>query len=117
MSSDRSIELPTLVFENNIRPFEYYWAGKVRSGMMLNGRIYAMYKCLSETERAIAYEQGCKLAEKCEVTITVSQGPQPQYRLWIAVSSDTDRVLLEQTVQSGSGNNGCDTGALSLKRR
>ena len=88
------MNLPTLVSEDQIRPFSYYWEHQIRSAMMLQGRFYALVETFSEANRALAYEQGCRLSERLDIVITVVQWPSPQYRLWVELSSRTDKGLL-----------------------
>lgn len=88
------MNLPTLLNEEQICPFSYYWEGEVRPGMSVNGRLFALLECFAEEKRAIAYEQGCQLAEDHDVVITATRGSNPQYHLWIALSSGTDKTLL-----------------------
>ncbi|MEL6383273.1 MAG: hypothetical protein AAFQ89_12645 [Cyanobacteria bacterium J06626_18] len=92
------MSLPTLLPENQIRPFNYYWEGQVRSGMAVRGRLYALLDSFSETNRAIAYEKGCELAKDCDVVVTVSQAMRPEYHLWVALSAGTNVDLLGAAV-------------------
>ena len=92
------MSLPTLIPENQIRPFNYYWEGQVRSGMAVRGRLYALLDCFSENNRAIAYEKGCELAKDHEVVVTVTQEIRPQYHLWVALAAGTDKSLLADAV-------------------
>ncbi|MGF1525003.1 MAG: hypothetical protein ACFBSF_21970 [Leptolyngbyaceae cyanobacterium] len=92
------MSLPTLLPENQIRPFNYYWKGQVRSGMAVRGRLYALLDSFSETNRAIAYEKGCELAKNCDVVVTVSQKIHPEYHLWIALTAGTNVDLLGEAV-------------------
>lgn len=96
------MRLPTLLPENQIRPFNYYWEGQVRSGMSVRGRLYALLDCFSENNRAIAYEKGCELAEDYDVVMTVTQAVRPEYHLWVALTSGTDKTLLAHAVANGS---------------
>lgn len=90
------MNLPTLLAEQQIRSFNYYWKGEVRPGMTSCGRLYALLDCFSERERTSAYEKACQLAGEHDVVLTVSQEKPPHYRLWIALSSGTNLSLLSR---------------------
>ncbi|MEM9004508.1 MAG: hypothetical protein AAGE59_13420 [Cyanobacteria bacterium P01_F01_bin.86] len=92
------MSLPTLLPENQIRPFNYYWEGQVRSGMTARGQLYALLDCFSENNRAIAYEKGCELAESYDVVVTVTQEIRPKYHLWVALTAGMDKSLLADAV-------------------
>ena len=72
----------------------------MRLGMFASRRFYALLNCFSERDRLILYEEGCKLAKENDILITVSKSIQFKYRLWVALSSDTDRNLLLETISS-----------------
>lgn len=100
------MELPKLLKENQIRSFSYYWEGTIRSGMSAQGRLYALLDCFPAEARLSAFEQGCRLAEKYDVVLTVSQSEPAVYRLWIALSSQTDiGWLLKTKCLSDCGKN------------
>lgn len=88
------MQLPTLLPENQVRPFSYYWEEEVRSGMTLQGRLYALLDCFPESRRAVAYETGCQLAEEHDIVITVGKDTQFYYALWIALCSGASEVLM-----------------------
>lgn len=91
--------LPTLLAENRVSAFSYYWDGKVRSGMTVQGRLYALLVCFPEDKRTVAYEKGCHLSQHYDdVVITASEGTHPHYCLWIPLSSRTDPALLSRAV-------------------
>lgn len=98
------MQLPRLLKEDQIRPFNYYWQGEVRCGMWSHGHLYALFDSFSAEERTKAFEKGCCLAEKGEVILTVSGSTPTQYRLWIALSSQTDIPWLVQTKVFADGN-------------
>lgn len=94
------MDLPTLLPENQIHLFSYYWEGEIRSGMTLQGRLYALLDCFPENRRIVAYETGCQLAENHDVVITVGKDTQNYYSLWISLCPSTSEVL---SAYSGSG--------------
>ena len=91
------MQLPKLLKEEQIRPFNYYWQNDIRSGMWANGHLYALLGCFEAEERAIAFEKGCRLADKGDVVLTVSASTPARYRLWIALSNQTDIEWLVKT--------------------
>jgi hypothetical protein len=91
------MQLPKLLNEAQIRPFNYYWQGEVRCGMWTHGHLYALFDCFEAGERTRAFEKGCCLAEKGDIVLTVSNTPPAQYRLWIALSNQTDIPWLVKT--------------------
>ena len=80
------MNLPILVPEERINPFNYYWQDKVNFGIVMHGRIYALTDSFPQDERIEAYDKGCQLAEDHDVVITVSKGMRPQYQLWVSPS-------------------------------
>ena len=89
--------LPTLLSENQINIFDFYWEGRLRSGMSVDGRLYALLSDFANNERAQAYDKGCRLAQTAEdVVLTASSGLQPQYRLWLRLVSRNSHWLKEE---------------------
>lgn len=88
------MSLPILVSDHQVRSFKYYWEGQIRTGMSFKGHLYALHDCFTERDRTLAYEKGCRLAERCEVIITVSQALESEYRLWIEIAATTNPQLL-----------------------
>ncbi|NER80978.1 MAG: hypothetical protein F6K42_15705 [Leptolyngbya sp. SIO1D8] len=109
------MNLPTLLSENQIRSFSYYWQGEVRLGMSTSGHLYALLDCFGEDKRAIAYEKGCQLASEHDVVLTVSQGNHPQYRLWISLSSKTNLAMLIRAGVCDSDTSACHNSLTASK--
>lgn len=96
--------LPTLLSDSQISRFEFYWEGRLRCGMSIDGRLYALLSNFSHTERTLAYEKGCQLAQSADdVVLTASSGLQPRYRLWLRLASQNRHWLEDQN------HNGCSS--------
>jgi hypothetical protein len=85
--------LPTLLPEQTITPFSYYWNGHIRSGMSLKGDLYGGLGGYSTNQRATAFERGCELAASHDVVLTVSQKLPVASKLWVALSPEAEPLL------------------------
>lgn len=94
--------LPTLLSESQINVFEFYWEGRLRRGMSIGGRLYALLSDFSHADRTIAYEKGCQLAQSADdVVLTASSDLNPQYQLWLRLASQNRRWL--EDANNGGG--------------
>lgn len=86
--------LPTLLSKSQINTFEFYWEGRLRRGMSISGRLYALLSDFSHEDRTLAYEKGCQLAQAADdVVLTASSDLNPQYQLWLRLASENRRWL------------------------
>jgi hypothetical protein len=97
--------LPTLLSEGNVRCFNFYWQGQIRTGMSLRGHLFALLGPYAENERAIAFERGCELSTDHDVVVTVSSQAPVVYKLWLALSPQVSGLLTAN--DSPPGTTGC----------
>lgn len=89
-----AMNLPTVVPQELICPFAYYWRGEIRTGMMLNGQIYDRYSCFAANRRQVAYELGERLMIQVDVVMTVSWQDHEKYQIWLNLATLEDVALL-----------------------
>jgi len=110
------MSLPNLLSEDQVRAFSYYWEGSIRSGMAVQGRLYALLDCYPVSERVKAFEKGCELSDSHDVVLTVSNTQKVVYRLWIALAADTHKSLLSQALQFCECSDEPDRGGVDASR-
>lgn len=82
--------LPTVIYEDFIRPFSFYRSGLIHQGMSHSHKLYQLVGTFSAVERTQAYVVGCNLGSQGNlVVITVSNYA---YKVWVDLSSMTGQT-------------------------
>jgi hypothetical protein len=90
------MNLPSVIPHDKIRSFAYYWRGQVRTGMMVGGKLYGLYRVFSTGQRDRAYETSSELQRKVEALISVASNARQQYQVWVDLTTVQDISLLNQ---------------------
>lgn len=77
--------LPAIIPQQSVKPFNFYFSGKVCKGMNYQGKLYRFCHIFQGARRAEAFALACKLsAQGAETLITVSQ---EFYSVWLDLRS------------------------------
>ena len=65
--------LPSVVQENSIEPFKFWFNGDLRDGVHFHNELYYRLKQTSPDSRSSLYQLGCRLVQRgADVFLTVS---------------------------------------------
>ena len=80
------MSLPSLISEQQVRPFNYYQDGAIFCAIAFQHRFYKRVYQFDQVERSKAYAIGCQLGERGrDVVITASN---QHYTLWVDLHAD-----------------------------